>query len=175
MKVIKPAWVSHARQQDEHKALPIYCLHVHPDCSRLATGGLDSKVRIWSTLPILDEQVAAKEENPKLLCTLGTHNGGLCAFCSSGPLLTSHLVISTLPSSFPGAVLTVRWAHHGRYLASGSDDGVVLIWDLDLTGGGKVWGSDDVNVENWKALKRLVGHESGETCPHKSHKRGEKS
>jgi WD40 repeat protein len=30
-----------------------------------------------------------------------------------------------------GAVLTVRWAHHGRYLASGSDDGIVLIWNLD--------------------------------------------
>jgi len=26
---------------------------------------------------------------------------------------------------------------------------------------GKVWGSDDVNVEGWKALKRLPGHESG--------------
>ena len=27
---------------------------------------------------------------------------------------------------------------------------------------GKVWGSDEVNVEGWKPLKRLVGHESGE-------------
>lgn len=26
---------------------------------------------------------------------------------------------------------------------------------------GKVWGSDDINVEGWKALKRLPGHESG--------------
>lgn len=26
---------------------------------------------------------------------------------------------------------------------------------------GKVWGSDEVNVEGWKALKRLPGHESG--------------
>lgn len=74
MKITKPAWVSHSRQH-ETKTLPIYCLHVHPDCSRIATGGLDAKVRIWSTLPILDEGVAAKEENPKLLCTLGTHNG----------------------------------------------------------------------------------------------------
>jgi len=24
-----------------------------------------------------------------------------------------------------------------------------------------VWGSDDVNIEGWKALKRLPGHESG--------------
>lgn len=33
------------------------------------------------------------------------------------------------------------------------------------SGGGKVWGSDDVNVENWKPLKRLVGHESGKSHP----------
>ena len=26
---------------------------------------------------------------------------------------------------------------------------------------GKVWGSDEVNVEGWKPLKRLPGHESG--------------
>ena len=29
------------------------------------------------------------------------------------------------------------------------------------TAKGKVWGSDEVNVEGWKPLKRLVGHESG--------------
>jgi hypothetical protein len=29
------------------------------------------------------------------------------------------------------------------------------------SGGGKVWGSDEVNVEGWKPLKRLTGHESG--------------
>ena len=26
---------------------------------------------------------------------------------------------------------------------------------------GRVWGTDDVNVEGWKPLKRLQGHESG--------------
>ena len=29
------------------------------------------------------------------------------------------------------------------------------------TARGKVWGSDEVNVEGWKPLKRLPGHESG--------------
>lgn len=81
-------------------------------------------------------------------------------------ILSIQLSIVLLSSTFSikrhhaGPVLTVRWAHHGRYLASGSDDGVVLIWDLDPSGGGKVWGSSDVNVESWKPLKRLVGHEN---------------
>jgi protein HIRA/HIR1 len=80
-----------------------------------------------------------------------------------------------------GPVLAVRWAHSGRWLASGSDDQIVMIWDLDpyvhlisvdlsitdalvhSTARGKVWGSDEVNVEGWKPLKRLPGHESGES------------
>jgi hypothetical protein len=63
-------------------------------------------------------------------------------------------------SAHTGPVLTVRWAHHGRYLASGSDDTVLLIWDIDPMGGGRVFGSEEVNVENWKALRRLAGHEA---------------
>jgi len=80
----------------------------------------------------------------------------------------------------------VRWAHSGRWIASGSDDEIVMIWDLDpcvsfgatamhctlifilsvwlRTAKGKVWGSDEVNVEGWKPMKRLSGHDSGESC-----------
>lgn len=28
-------------------------------------------------------------------------------------------------------MLAVRWAHHGRFLASGSDDTVIVIWGID--------------------------------------------
>lgn len=30
-------------------------------------------------------------------------------------------------------------------------------------GGGRLWGSDEVNVENWKPLTRLVGHQAGQS------------
>lgn len=30
-----------------------------------------------------------------------------------------------------GPVLVVRWAASGKWLASGSDDTIVMIWDLD--------------------------------------------
>ncbi|QRV78951.1 hypothetical protein RhiJN_06966 [Ceratobasidium sp. AG-Ba] len=62
-----------------------------------------------------------------------------------------------------GPVLVVRWSHSGKWLASGSDDTIVMIWDLDPNGGGRVFGSDEVNIEGWKALKRLPGHESDVT------------
>ena len=32
-------------------------------------------------------------------------------------------------------------------------------------GGGGVFGSSEVNVENWKPLTRLVGHTAGELYP----------
>ncbi|KAI3608524.1 transcription corepressor [Moniliophthora roreri] len=138
MHFTKPAWVIHkdSARQDSTKRLSIFSIHVHPDGSRIATGGLDAKVRIWSTKPILNPAAEASNKPPKSLCTLTMHTG---------------------------PVLTVRWAHSGRWLASGSDDEIVMIWDLDPNARGKVWGSDEVNVEGWKPMKRLVGHESDVT------------
>ncbi|KAF9450204.1 WD40 repeat-like protein [Macrolepiota fuliginosa MF-IS2] len=139
MHFTKPAWVIHkdsAKTDANPKRLSIFSVHVHPDGSRIATGGLDAKVRIWSTKPILNPASEESGRPPKSLCTLSMHTG---------------------------PVLTVRWAHSGRWLASGSDDEIVMIWDLDPNARGKVWGSDEVNVEGWKPLKRLPGHESDVT------------
>ncbi|THH08803.1 hypothetical protein EW145_g2454 [Phellinidium pouzarii] len=138
MRLTKPAWVMHqdGTRSENAKRLSIFSVHVHPDGSRIATGGLDAKVRIWSTKPILNSAAEQANKPPKSLCTLTMHTG---------------------------PVLTVRWAHSGRWLASGSDDEIIMIWDLDPTGAGKVWGSDEINVEGWKPLKRLPGHESDVT------------
>ncbi|KAL1943873.1 hypothetical protein VTO73DRAFT_3691 [Trametes versicolor] len=138
MRFTKPAWVMHkdSAMRGDEKRVSIFSCHVHPDGSRIATGGLDAKVRIWSTKPILNHASELSGRPPKSLSTLTMHTG---------------------------PVLVVRWAHSGRWLASGSDDEIVMIWDLDPTARGKVWGSDEMNVEGWKPLKRLVGHESDVT------------
>ncbi|PFH50533.1 hypothetical protein AMATHDRAFT_144901 [Amanita thiersii Skay4041] len=139
MHFTKPAWVVHkdsSKSDANAKRLSIFSVHVHPDGSRIATGGLDAKIRIWSTKPILHRSSELSGKPPKSLCTLHMHTG---------------------------PVLTVRWAHSGRWLASGSDDAIVMIWDLDPNARGKVWGSDEVNVEGWKPLKRLPGHDSDVT------------
>ncbi|KAF8956290.1 histone transcription regulator 1 [Flammula alnicola] len=139
MHFTKPAWVMHkdsAKSDQGTKRLSIFSVHVHPDGSRIATGGLDAKIRIWSTKPILNQASELSGKPPKSLCTLTMHTG---------------------------PVLTVRWAHSGKWLASGSDDETVMIWDHDPNARGKVWGSDEINVEGWKPLKRLQGHESDVT------------
>ncbi|KAI0053180.1 WD40 repeat-like protein [Auriscalpium vulgare] len=142
MKFTKPSWITHGDTSNKGdaatgpKRVSIFSVHVHPDGSRIATGGLDARIRIWSTKPILNEASENSGRPPKSLCTLAMHTG---------------------------PVLCVRWAHSGRWLASGSDDAIIMIWDLDPTAKGKVWGSDEVNVEGWKPLKRLPGHESDVT------------
>ena len=73
--VIKPSYVVH--EDDKSRPTTIFSLDVSPDGSRLATAGLDQKIKIWSTEPILDEEKEADESCKKLLSTLGSHNGKL--------------------------------------------------------------------------------------------------
>ena len=78
MRVVKPSWVAHPDETRPSKPdLTIFSLDVHPDNSRLATGGLDSLVRIWSTVPILHDQAQDDVRCPKLLSTLSAHTGAL--------------------------------------------------------------------------------------------------
>ncbi|ORX56925.1 WD40 repeat-like protein [Hesseltinella vesiculosa] len=136
MIIFKPDWIYHGdAQQTKGKKQCIYSVDVHPDGNRLATGSLDTTIKIWNTLPIYDEKAEYDSTCHKLLCTMTLHNG---------------------------AVLCVRWSKDGRYLASSSDnDNVIIIWELDREATtGSVFGSNDVNHETWRAVKYLRGHNS---------------
>lgn len=141
MRVVKPSWVAHPDETRPSKPdLTIFSLDVHPDASRLATGGLDSLVRVWATQPILDEHAQDDARVPKLLSTLSAHTGALLHLASERgapvpvdavrPLPTSH---TSWPHAHPAltahsVVMSVRWNNAGSRLASGSDDRVVMIW-----------------------------------------------
>lgn len=72
--VIKPSFVSH--EDEKARPLSILSAEVSPDGSRLATGGLDQKIKIWNTAPILHEELEKDGSTKKLLSTLGAHTGG---------------------------------------------------------------------------------------------------
>lgn len=73
MRLVKPSWILH--QDDKTRPGTIFSLAIHPDGSRLATGALDTKIKIWSTLPIVDADAEDDEDIPKLLCTMTSHSG----------------------------------------------------------------------------------------------------
>ena len=62
----------------------------------------------------------------------------------------------------------LRWSNNGKYLASGGDDKMVIIWQLSgNSGSSTVFGTGGavVNIENWKNVTILRGHFGGKMCP----------
>ena len=67
-------------------------------------------------------------------------------------------LLATVRDHF-GSVNCVRWAKHGRHLASGSDDQAILIHERKAGSGTSEFGSGEpADVENWKVVMTLRGH-----------------
>ncbi|KAI0477210.1 TUP1-like enhancer of split-domain-containing protein [Xylariaceae sp. FL0804] len=118
----------------EQKDFEVYSCHVSPDGKRLATAGGDGHVRVWST-----ESIYRAEDRsytgPRQLCYMSHHLG------------TIH---------------SVRFSPNGRYLASGADDKIICIYQLE-SGPPTIapFGTNEPPpVENWKTSKRLIGHDN---------------
>ncbi|XP_021913667.1 protein HIRA isoform X2 [Zootermopsis nevadensis] len=116
--------------------LPIFSIDIHPDGSRFATGGQgedSGRIVIWNMAPVVSEKIENDENIPKMLCQMDNHLA--CVNC-------------------------VRWSFSGRFLASGGDDKLVMIWKISkyASGGNTVFGSGKVNVETWRCATTLRGH-----------------
>ncbi|KAK9726979.1 hypothetical protein RND81_05G250000 [Saponaria officinalis] len=114
-----------------HEGVQIFSIDIQPGGLRFATGGGDHKVRIWNMKSV------AKD-------------------CEKDDQI--HRILATLRDHF-GSVNCVRWAKHGRYIASGSDDQVILIHERRPGSGTTEFGSGEPpDVENWKVVMTLRGH-----------------
>ncbi|GAB1315866.1 HIR complex subunit [Madurella fahalii] len=123
------------RHSGEQKDFEVYSCHISPDGTRLATAGGDGHVRVWSTESIYNASDSSYTK-PRQLCHMSHHLG------------TIH---------------SVRFSPNGRYLASGADDRVICIYQLDSNPPSHTasFGTNEPPpVENWKTHKRLVGHDS---------------
>ncbi|XP_074643351.1 protein HIRA-like isoform X2 [Tubulanus polymorphus] len=120
-----------------HDGKPIFSVDIHPDGTRFATGGQgedSGRVVIWNMGPVKSEKEERNEKIPKLLCQMNNHLA--CVNC-------------------------VRWSNNGKYLASGGDDKIIMIWQTSrYTGSSTVFGSSGklVNVETWRCNNTLRGH-----------------
>ncbi|ODV83523.1 hypothetical protein CANARDRAFT_185420, partial [[Candida] arabinofermentans NRRL YB-2248] len=160
MHILKFPWLKHT---EENRNFEVYSVSVSPDGQRLASGGLDGKIRIWlvDTLkeyhlklmkePFVEEASKIELDSRKCrpLCSMGRHTG---------------------------AVTCVRFSPTGRFLASGSDDKILLIWEKDeektrimaqnmdqrLQFGFDGSGTDieTADLEHWTVRKRLVAHDN---------------
>ena len=71
---------------------------------------------------------------------------------------SNQRLLATMRDHF-GSVNCVRWAKHGRYLASGSDDQAILIRERKTGFGTSEFGSGEpADIENWKVIMTLRGH-----------------
>lgn len=114
-----------------HEGMQIFSIDVQPGGLRFATGGGDHKVRIWNM-----KSVSTDVENDA----------------------SSQRLLATLRDHF-GSVNCVRWAKHGRYVASGSDDQVILVHERKPGSGTTEFGSGEPpDIENWKVAMTLRGH-----------------
>ncbi|KAH8888554.1 protein hir-1 [Thozetella sp. PMI_491] len=119
----------------EHKDFEVYSCHVSADGKRLATAGGDGHVRIWSTDSVYNAE-DADYGKPRQLCHMSHHLG------------TIH---------------SVRFSPNGRYLASGADDKIICVYQLDSnppSHAASFGTNEPPPVENWKTYKRLIGHEN---------------
>lgn len=129
MLFIKPSWLGHFDERNEIKA--IFSIHISPDGSRLASGGFDSKVKIWSTKAILEEH----NDGPKQLCSMSIHTGVVTAvrFSPNGKYLASG----------SDDRIIIIWQMEAKNQAYN-----------------KMFGTNETNVENWRSFRRLIGHDN---------------
>ena len=61
-----------------------------------------------------------------------------------------------------GTIHSVRFSGNGKYLASGADDKIVCIYNLDPNPPAHTtFGSNETPpVENWRIFRRLIGHDN---------------
>ncbi|XP_046386509.1 protein HIRA isoform X2 [Ischnura elegans] len=116
--------------------LPIFSVDIHPDGSRFATGGQgedSGRVVIWNMAPVVSHKSEMDENVPKMLCQIDNHLA--CVNC-------------------------VRWSVSGKFLASGGDDKLVMVWKIgSYSSGSTVFGGGGkVNVESWRCVSTLRGH-----------------
>ncbi|KAG7742214.1 hypothetical protein KL932_002356 [Ogataea haglerorum] len=171
MHILKFPWLTHTEEKRKYE---VFSVSVSADGQRLASGGLDGKVRIWSveTLKKYKQEVSEKEPDNDLLEAESSSNGGL-----EEPLANNVDFDSTIcrplcsMGRHTGAVTCVRFSPTGRFLASGSDDKVILIWEKDEEKTRIMaqnmehrlqFGTDleTADLEHWTVRKRLVAHDN---------------
>lgn len=132
MRLIKPEFVSHTDSKGNNRNA-IYSVDTQVSGDRIATAGGDATVKIWHLQNILSSASAEAVQN----CLLAT----LCNHTKS--------------------VNVVRWSPDSSFLASGSDDHYILVYQRNESSSlsAQPFGAPSIsNKENWSRCMTLQGH-----------------
>mmetsp|Transcript_8658 Transcript_8658/g.35649 ORF Transcript_8658/g.35649 Transcript_8658/m.35649 type:complete len:640 (-) Transcript_8658:969-2888(-) len=127
----------------EGRLCALYSTALHPRHRWLATGGADAHVRIWNLSSVLSTWLADIAQSEAVLQQRGTHSRALSRASSSG----KAALLATL-SKHAKSVNAVKWSHTGSFLASGSDDTQVIVWN-----------QNSKHATEWIRLSTLRGHD----------------
>lgn len=129
-------------------------MSVNSDGTKLASGGLDGKVKIWDIQSILQCKIDDPEVKSEKTDGLSLRMEEPSSHNLQRPLASM--------SRHNGVVTCVKFSPDGRFLASGSDDKIVLIWEKDeeQSRRPKQFGETEADLEHWTVRKRLVAHDN---------------
>lgn len=119
----------------------------------MASGGLDGKVKIWDLKSIMEYKVMESSDLPPEADSFSLR--------MEKPSSVLQRPLASM-SRHNGAVTCVKFSPDGRFLASGSDDKIVLIWEKDeeQSRRPKQFGEAEADLEHWTVRKRLVAHDN---------------
>lgn len=190
MHIVKFPWLAH---RESNHSYEVYCITVSADGKRLASGGLDGKIRIWSvdTLRKYEQRIlhansstkTAKKGRPAAKTVSDSDESNSEKNSERDSIVQDPSECRDLcsMSRHTGAVTCLKFSPNGRFLASGSDDRILLIWEKDeeatrlalearkslksgFGGNSSAFGLDSGGnggeMEHWTVRKRLVAHDN---------------